>query len=188
MKTYQIKAYQFDELSDEAKEVARNWYRSIASHDEWWDSTYEDAANIGLKISGFDLYRNRHATGEFIVNPKNCADSIIKNHGDTCESYKTAAQYIKDFEALLVKFPQDAVGDFIEYDAGNDTLDDLNGEFLKSLLEDYSIMLQEESEFLNSSESADENIRANEYEFTASGKRFVPENEPKKYVSNEISD
>ena len=35
--------YQFDELSDSAKEKARDWYRLGAMDYEWWDYVYEDA-------------------------------------------------------------------------------------------------------------------------------------------------
>ena len=29
--------YKFDELSDEAKEKARDWYREAGAGDQWWD-------------------------------------------------------------------------------------------------------------------------------------------------------
>jgi hypothetical protein len=47
--------YQYDELSDKAKEKAREWFREVSQGDEWWDSTYDDAVEIaalfGLEIS-----------------------------------------------------------------------------------------------------------------------------------------
>lgn len=32
--------YRFDELSDGAKEKARDWYRALGPHDERWDAVY----------------------------------------------------------------------------------------------------------------------------------------------------
>jgi len=34
--------YQFPELSDTAKDMARSWYRELGPHDDWWDAVYED--------------------------------------------------------------------------------------------------------------------------------------------------
>jgi len=49
-------------------------------------------------------------------------------------------------------------------------LQDIEDEFLKSLLEDYSIMLQKECYYKQSKEAIIETIEANEYEFYANGK------------------
>jgi hypothetical protein len=51
-RTYQ--AYKFDELSDRAKERARDWWRQGGFDHEWWDSTYEDAQQC-LELVGFDI-------------------------------------------------------------------------------------------------------------------------------------
>jgi len=42
----EITVYQFDELSDRAKERARDWYREASVNDDWWDSVYEDFTTI----------------------------------------------------------------------------------------------------------------------------------------------
>jgi hypothetical protein len=46
--------YQFPELSDAAKAVARDWYRHLGPHDNWWDSVYDDFQNI-CEILGVSL-------------------------------------------------------------------------------------------------------------------------------------
>ena len=46
--------YQFDELSDDAKEKARAWYREGNLDHEWWDAVYEDAAQCAA-ILGIDI-------------------------------------------------------------------------------------------------------------------------------------
>jgi hypothetical protein len=45
----------------------------------------------------------------------------------------------------------------------------MEGEFLKSLLEDYRIILSKEYDYLTSRESIIETIEANEYEFDENG-------------------
>jgi len=47
--------------------------------------------------------------------------------------------------------------------------EDIDAEFLRSLCEDYRIMLQNEYEYLTSEEAIIETIIANEYEFTEEG-------------------
>lgn len=49
------KVYKFEELSDEAKEKAREWYtQDDYPFDEWWDCTYEDFQII-CEILGIEL-------------------------------------------------------------------------------------------------------------------------------------
>lgn len=47
--------FKFEELSDKAKDKAREWYRDAGQHDEWWEFTYEDAVAcagiLGIKIA-----------------------------------------------------------------------------------------------------------------------------------------
>lgn len=149
MRTKTIKLYQFDELSDEAKEKARDWYREVGFDYEWYDSTYEDAARVGLVIKGFDLY-SRTIDGKLTVSVGECARRIINDHGKTCDTYKLAQDY---FEAKHLGAPMD------------------EETFKRHLLGCYLSMLQSEMEYLYSNESVDETIRINEYEFTEDGKR-----------------
>jgi hypothetical protein len=171
MKTIETKVYEFNELSDSAKEKARDWYREHALDYEWWEATYEDAARIGLKIKSFDLDR-RHATGEFTQPAAHVAEEILKQHGETCETYKTAAAFVKQCKELDAKTPKEADGSPVDESTFNDSQNEQDAEFLKSLLEDYSIILKNESEYLVSDELVDESIEINEYTFTETGKRF----------------
>ena len=49
--------FHLSEISESAKENARNWYRQSAFDNDWFDAVYEDAANIA-DIIGIDI-RNR---------------------------------------------------------------------------------------------------------------------------------
>ena len=51
--------YQFNELSDKAKEKARDWYREGALDYEWYDSVYEDAGAIA-KILGITFAEKKN--------------------------------------------------------------------------------------------------------------------------------
>ncbi len=49
-RTKQTTVYTYDELSDKAKERARDWYREGNLDYDWWDSVYEDAATRGQEL------------------------------------------------------------------------------------------------------------------------------------------
>ena len=53
----QITVYSFSELSDSSKQKAIEDNRYISVKENWWENVYEDANNIGLKITSFDDYR-----------------------------------------------------------------------------------------------------------------------------------
>lgn len=173
MKTKTITLYSFDELSEKAKDKAieRLYYLNVDY--EWFDSTFEDAKNIGLIIEGFDLDRNRHATGKLNNSLSECCELILKEHGKDCETYKTATDYLKQWSELVKKYSDgvdlDRVSEDNEYEFDKDA-DELEAEFLKSILEDYSNILQKEYEYLTSREAIIESIKANEYTFTEDGK------------------
>ncbi len=54
MRTIQTKVYQYEELSPQAQEKAREWYREGAFDYEWWDSIYDDANAIAT-LMGIDI-------------------------------------------------------------------------------------------------------------------------------------
>jgi hypothetical protein len=153
--TKTITLFRFDELSDDAKDKARNRFREHALDYDWWESTYEDAANVGIKIHSFDLDRNRHATGT-VEDTEQTAHDIIKEHGEECETYKTAAAYLKERDELIDGWPKDG-----DQDTLDEKLDEAGQEFERSILEDYSIILQREYEYRMSDEAIDEDIEAN---------------------------
>jgi hypothetical protein len=160
--------YKFEELSEEGKEKALEGLCDINISSDWWDSTYEDAKNIGLKITSFDIDRGAYCKGRFTESAEGVAKNILSEHGKDCESYKTATSYLKELEELREKT---RLNDS-EYEEGYDDLDteDIDAEFLQSLLEDYRIILTHEYEYLTSREAIKETIDANEYEFTEEGK------------------
>lgn len=169
MKTIKINLYLFAELSEEAKQKAIEKNYSInVEHGEWWDGTYMDAENIGLKLEHFDLDRNRHATGQFTLSAAEVAANIMRDHGPDCETYKTAEAFLEEFNPVFGAYMDESNIKFETREA-EDELMELEEEFLKSLLEDYSIILQHESEYLMSKEAIIETFEANEYTFEEDG-------------------
>lgn len=58
MRMKETKVYQYEELSDKAKEKARDWYRDGNLDYEWWDCVFE-YTNIIATALGFDLETKR---------------------------------------------------------------------------------------------------------------------------------
>jgi hypothetical protein len=168
MKTKTINLYQFAELSDEAKEKAINKLSTINVEHDWWDFVYMDAEGIGLKIDTFDLDRNRHCKGNFTLSAWEVAQNILNSHGDECETYRTAQNFLNDFNPVFAEY-MDETNEKYESKESEDKLSDLESDFLNSLLEDYSMMLQNECEYLQSKESIIQTIEANEYDFDEDG-------------------
>ncbi len=169
MRTIELKVYSFDELSDEAKEKAVNNLIDINVDHDWWDSTYEDVQTIGLKITSFDLDRNRHAEGEFLLSAAEVAQNIFNNHGKNFDTYKTAQSFMDAWQPYFNDY-MDETSEHYESGEYEDQMNELESEFLRSLLEDYSIMLQNECDYLQTDEAIIETIKANEYEFYENGK------------------
>ncbi len=150
MRTIETKIYTFDELTERAKEKARDWWRIGSLDYEWWEGAFEEAERIGLKITEFDISNPRRAEGKLLASPTEICSLLLANHGETCGTYQFARNYFKAKR--------------------NGERTDTK-EFTRALMEEYAIMLEKEYEYLLSDESVDESIRANEYEFTEDGKR-----------------
>jgi myo-inositol catabolism protein IolC len=168
MRKIETIVYKFDELSAEAQDKAIDKLYDINVDYQWWDSVYDDAENVGIRISEFDLDRNRHCKGRFINYALDTAEAILVNHGNMCETYKTAEAYLAE-RAAFIKSEMAANADDDEFTEDDIESDDIDMDFLKSILEDYSIMLQHEYDYLTSSEAIKATIDANEYEFDING-------------------
>jgi len=173
MRTITTTIHTFAELSERAKNTAIEQLRGINVDYSWWDSVYEDAARIGLRIESFDLCRNRHAKGSFDLCADDVARAILSEHGDHCNTYTLGAAFLSSRDELVQRYSDgvntSVVAEGNEYDFDNE-LDELEAEFLRDLLEEYSVMLQDEWEYMQSDEAIIYTIEANEYEFTESGK------------------
>jgi len=175
MRNETINIYQFDELSDDAKKkVIENEY-DINIGDDWYENVYYDAKTVHIKLTGFDTGRGDYCTGEFIHSATDSADEIAEEHGEHCETFKTAAEFMKDRDNLVYKYSDkkdtERVTEENEYDFDSEC-DELEDEFLKSILQDYLKILRDDYEYQTSEEAIIETIQCNEYEFTEDGKMY----------------
>lgn len=168
MKTVTIEIFTFDELSEAAKQKAIQKHSDINVCDEWYDGICDDAKNIGLKITSFDLDRNRYAKGEFLLSAAEVAQNILSNHGEMCETYKTAQNFLNEWQPIFNEY-MDEQSEKYESREAEDEMQDIEQDFLNSLLEDYSIILQNESDYLQSDEAIIETLIANDYEYEEDG-------------------
>jgi hypothetical protein len=167
--------YTFEELSEKAKEKALRKLSNINLEHNWWQFEYEDAANIGLKLTAFDLDRNKHAEGFFLNSATEVADKIMKEHGNQCETYKTAFNFLNERDTLVRKFSDGANFDVVTEENAyefDQEADELEEQFLEDILNDYSDILQKQYEYLYSDEAIKETIECNGYEFTVDGEQI----------------
>lgn len=181
MRTQVTIIYKFHELSETAQERAVAELRDLNVDHKWWESVYEDANNIGLKITSFELYRNRHAEGDFSKDALVVAYNILREHGDRCDTHQTAKDYFfkhkrlvaeqcqEDADCLCVPLRDEIDLETIKYNQEELDTDDIDQTFLQSLLGDYATMIQKEYEYLTSDEAITKTIKINEYEFTEEG-------------------
>lgn len=158
MRIKETKVYPFGELSDDAKEKVVQSLWDINLFYEWWETTFEDAAQVGLKLTEFELDRGSYCRGAFDVDAVETAKKIFKEHGKDCETFKTAAAFLAEFHPYIVESNEDC-----------EDADSIRQEFRLNILEDYRIILQKEYEYLSSEDAIIETIKANEYEFTKNG-------------------
>lgn len=171
MRTVRTKVYQFSELNKPAQSKAIESNYDLNVSYDWWESVYEDAEQIGLKITGFDIDRASYCNGNFTLAANEVAQNILNNHGEQCETYKTAATFMEEWQPVFANYMDESHADY-ESSESEDKLMEIEDEFLKSLLEDYRIMLSKEYDYLTSEEAIKETIEANEYEFKADGTRY----------------
>ena len=185
MRTVETTVYKYEELSDEAKEKARGWYRDCLDY-EWWDSVYDDAKQIGEIL------------GIYIDRINFCGFS---SQGDGA-CYTGSYSYNKGWKKLLKKYaPLDEelvrIGTSLQMaqkhigwtgtarittsgmysHSGSMLIDDeYCREYwgpIKEALRDFADWiykrLEDEWNWLTSDEVVEESITANEYEFNEDG-------------------
>jgi len=169
MRTETINIYTFDELSDKAKDRARDWWRQGALDYDWWDCVYANAERMGLKITSFDTGRSCEIEGNFIGTPEETAEKILAEDGEGwADLVAEARAYKKTLAEFMATAEKDEYGELATYALDADK-EDIDKEFLRALLEEYLSTLREEEEHQLSDEVADEMITVNEYEFTEDG-------------------
>src|ERR1700748_1135724 len=101
MKTIQLKLYQFGELTETGKEKAITDNVDFNVSYNWWDMVYEDARNIGLKITGFDLDRAHYCNAEYMHDAIFTASKITADHGEQTDTYRIAADFQQSRDLIV---------------------------------------------------------------------------------------
>ena len=175
-----ITLYKFDELDEKAQELAINDLRDTNVDIDWWDSTYENAKLIRLEIQEFDVDRKtiKGKLNEYLLD---VCKSIREKYGKDHRIFQVATAYHKQYIAAFIEWhkiqtqqadpsashwkPKDWLADFKR----EDEAEEIEADFTKALLEDYSIILRDEYEYQTSREQIVESIKANDYLFTELG-------------------
>jgi myo-inositol catabolism protein IolC len=168
IKTTETKVYKFEELTEKQKAKAIEKLYDINVNYDWWQCVYEDAGQIGLKITRFDIDRGAFCEGDFLLSAVEVAQNILNNHGEKTETYKTSQSFMEEWQPIYNDY-LDEKSDNYESEESEDKLQEIEDEFLKSLLEDYRIMFSKEYNYLTSEEAIIETIQANDYEFDEEG-------------------
>jgi hypothetical protein len=174
MRTVRTKVYKLNELTPDARQKAIEHFSDVNVNFDWWEYIYQDAGYIGITITEFDLDHGI-ISGKLTNSLTDSCELIMANHGESCETYKTAKAYLAEWAKLVKEHSDGVETDKVckdkEYEF-DELVDELENQFRLSLLQDYRIMLQHEYDYQTSEAAIVETILANEYEFTKDGKQF----------------
>ena len=181
MREITVKAYKFDELSDDAKKRALNKFRDINVEYDWWtDGAYYTIRAAG-KLIGLDidriyfdtyLYCIFDASYEYV---RGASAAVCKEFSWADDLHKVA----KDLQALQKRhFYSLSCNVASQRDTNSYQCfrfgEDYECEDLGDILDDFAhwarVLLRDEYEWLTSDEAVKEIIIINEYEFTEDGK------------------
>lgn len=163
MREVTYKVYKFEELDEEAKQKALDNNRDWNTDHDWWEFVYDSAAEEGVAILSFDLYRR-----EIEVQ-------LMKDvEFDREEALKYISENNEEFGTLMLEFLDED-----EYERENiieDYLTEYEEEKTKEAEEearDYWLTrLEEEYEYLCSDECIADALINNECEFYENGEAF----------------
>jgi hypothetical protein len=210
----ETEVFQFDELSDSAKEAARQWFREGDFDNFWAENIYSDlveiAALMGIDIdtrtartmggkdiqepcvfwSGFSSQGDGACFEAHLSYRKGCTAAVKayapkdktlhdiaaawtkaqRPHGfNIVGTVKHSGHYYHEF-CTRFEFEHKEKG--WDYDKLDAAAEDALIEPVRALMKWTYRQLEAEHDYQTSDEVVDDNIRANEYTFTADGERF----------------
>lgn len=192
--TTHTNVYEYKELSDSAKETAREWWRELAMYDEWWNHTYEDAEEIaslmGIEIdkiyfSGFSC----QGDGAQFTGSYSYAKDSVKKVKAYAGRDEVLHGIVEDLAAFQKRFFYTVTANIessghycheycttIEVDDQHGRLKAKDDEELCDILRRYMRwiyrQLETEYDYINSDEQVEDSIMCNEYKFTENGRIF----------------
>lgn len=189
MKTVSVDLYTFDELTDKAKERARDWYKTDYPDSGWWECAYDNAreafAFFGVETSDMS-FSGFWSQGDGASFTGDFRTSLISPAADLAAEFPTD-ETLRVLHARLtaINHPEDTrvtitrSGNYVHShtmymnDADEYSRDDEREllSILRSLANWLYGLLESEYDYLVSDECVDESILSNGYHFTIDGKR-----------------
>ena len=200
MRVVTTNVFQFDELSDDAKEKAREWFRAGSLDYEWWDAVYDDAERIAeiigvefstrpVQLMGGGIRRDpciyfRMNSGNdgagfdgYYSYAKGCAKKIRAYAPQDTELHSLVDSLVAEqktacysLTARIASCRDTSVSVSVDGECGH-----WNESAVEQALSDFVswiyLRLRDEFEYRMSDECVEEDIRANEYEFDENGQR-----------------
>jgi len=161
MRTVQLNIYTFNELSDKAKQNARDWWLEGYVYED--NFSEEDMKQIGLGL-------NEDKKFAFLGSAPETMELIFQNHGPSCNSYQYAKAYGQFLEDVGVSCDlPDSHPKRIEWEEKRESIDN---QFLVKLAQYYVKLIEDDYQYNISNEVVDGLLIANEYEFTEDGKIY----------------
>lgn len=175
MRTIEVKLYQFEELSAEARENAIEKNRFTNVEHDWWDWFDEGMDEIGIKVNSFDVYYGN--IGITIEDSEQTAIKAIEEYPEKNEIVKISKQFIADRDALVKRLGEgnnidgySVKEEFIdEYD---EEIERLEEQYRREIAKEIITWLREDYEYLQTDEAVAETLIANDYEFTEKGEIY----------------
>lgn len=198
MRVIETKAFQYDELTDAAKQVARDWFKGIACQgSDWYESTYDDAKQAA-KIIGLDIDKI-YFSGFSSQGDGACFEGSYRYAPGAVKAIKAYAPQDVELHRIAKALQAEQRRNFYQLRASTkhrghyyhaycmavsvedvrdnygNCSDDAESE-ITELLRDFANwiykQLEKEYEYQTSDENAEEMILANEYEFDENGNRI----------------
>jgi hypothetical protein len=184
--TISTEVFKFDELSDAAKENAREWWREASAGDNYFsESVIDDAKEVG-RMLGFDVSDvywsgfSSQGDGACIVGTWRAADvkaaelrayaPTDKRLAEIRKSMRAFARAHRDNSASITHRDrychEHSVS--IEVDQDEETFSEIARDFMRWIYR----QLETQYDYEQSDEQVDDTICANEYTFTENGRRF----------------
>ena len=189
MRVIEKTIYQFDELTDAAKEKAREWFRGIADDNWWSESVIDDAKRIG-KLIGFDVDKiywrgfwsqsGGACWAGSVFYAAGCAREVARECPEDSEIQRIAREWhaLQRRNFFQVRGGVSANDWYMRTSVSVYRADDreaLEEDDANQIVSDFADWvyraLEKEYDYRMSDECVDESIRANEYEFDEDGNR-----------------
>ena len=180
MREITVKAYKFDELSDDAKKRALNAFRYIDVDGVWWEDSYDTIRTagklLGLEIGDIHFDAYLYCIFDADYEYARGASAAVCKEFSWADDLHDVARKLQDLQRRHFYSLSCAVtkGRSMNYYRCFRFGEDYECEDLGDIIDDFAhwarVLLRDEYKYLTSDEAVKEIIIINEYEFTEEGK------------------